>query len=160
MLRQSCRQRCLLPLRISVGESIAPPPVAQKPATSLSLPKQIAVVPGGLPLQLSPKEEVALAMTSPLTVSGAAPLPLPIRTVTPPTSPGHPTEPGQFPPLGLPAEFTLSRFLKVTSPELKNSEARSSSQALAGGWTAECKGGNDDQQNSGGNTLRRHFRPP
>ena len=38
----------------SVGESIAPPPVAHKPATSLSLPRQIAVVPGAFLAQLSP----------------------------------------------------------------------------------------------------------
>jgi hypothetical protein len=78
----------------SLGELTAPPPVTQSPATSLSLPRQIAVVPGGLLLQFSPWEALADAITSPLIISGAAALPRPIRIVVPPILPGHPVDPG------------------------------------------------------------------
>lgn len=106
------------PAAHSLGELIAPPPVTQAPAISLSLPRQIAVVPGGLLLQLRPCEAVTDAMTSPLTVSGAAPLPLPIRIVVPPTLPGHPADPGQD---GgeTDAALILTRFFSVTSLELR-----------------------------------------
>src|ERR1700687_5565808 len=94
---------------------MVPPPVAHTPATSLSLPRQIAVDPGGLPLQLSPWEEFADAITSPLIRSGEAALPLPIRTVIPATLPGQPTDPGHAAP-ALPTWLIVTRFLKVTSP--------------------------------------------
>ena len=71
-----------------------PAAVTQVPATSLSLPRQIEVVRGGLLAQFSPCAELAEATTSPLIVSGAAAFPLPIRTVVPPSLPGHPTDPG------------------------------------------------------------------
>jgi len=74
------------------------------------------VVPGGLPAQFSPCGELALPRTSPLTVSGAAALPRPIKMVVAPTLPGQPTAPGQ---LSVPDTLTaamFTRFLKVTSP--------------------------------------------
>ena len=43
-----------VPAAHSLGELTAVPAVTQVPATSLSLPRQIEVVPGGLSLQFSP----------------------------------------------------------------------------------------------------------
>lgn len=105
----------------SLGELMAAPAVTQVPATSLSLPRQIEVVPGGLLLQFNPCEEVSDATTSPLIVSGAAAFPLPIKTVVPPTLPGHPTDPGQGPGETF-GGLTFTRFFRVTSLELRTAK--------------------------------------
>jgi len=119
-----------VPAAHSLGELTAPPPVTQAPAISLSLPRQIEVVPGGLLLQLRPCNDVADAMTSPLTVSGAAPLPLPINMVVPPMLPGHPADPGQDAGETA-AVLILTRFFSVTSLELRTAKSADAPWATA-----------------------------